>query len=66
MEAVRQAEIKGYDVLIVDTAGRLQIDEELMEELVRIKKEIKPHEILLVLDALTGQDAVNAAEGFND
>lgn len=66
MEAVRQAEIKGYDVLIVDTAGRLQIDEELMEELVRIKKEIKPHEILLVLDALTGQDAVSAAEGFND
>ena len=66
MEAVRQAEIKGYDVLIVDTAVRLQIDEELMEELVRIKKEIKPHEILLVLDALTGQDAVNAAEGFND
>ena len=66
MEAARQAEIKGYDVLIVDTAGRLQIDEELMEELVRIKKEIKPHEILLVLDALTGQDAVNAAEGFND
>ena len=66
MEAVRQAEVKGYDVLIVDTAGRLQIDEELMEELVRIKKEIKPHEILLVLDALTGQDAVNAAEGFND
>ncbi len=66
MEAVRQAEIKGYDILIVDTAGRLQIDEELMEELVRIKKEIKPHEILLVLDALTGQDAVNAAEGFND
>ena len=65
-EAVRQAEIKGYDVLIVDMAGRLQIDEELMEELVRIKKEIKPHEILLVLDALTGQDAVNAAEGFND
>ncbi len=65
-EAVRQAEIKGYDILIVDTAGRLQIDEELMEELVRIKKEIKPHEILLVLDALTGQDAVNAAEGFND
>ena len=66
MEAVRQAEIKGYDVLIVDTAGRLQIDEELMEELVRINKEIIPHEILLVLDALTGQDAVNAAEGFND
>lgn len=66
LEAVKQAEIKGYDVLIVDTAGRLQIDEELMEELVRIKKDVKPHEILLVLDALTGQDAVNAAQGFND
>lgn len=64
--AMRTAELKGYDVLIVDTAGRLQIDEELMEELVRLKAAIKPHEILLVLDALTGQDAVNAAEGFND
>lgn len=65
-EAARHAELKGFDVLIVDTAGRLQIDEELMEELVRIKANIKPHEILLVLDALTGQDAVNAATGFND
>jgi len=65
-KAMREAEIKGYDVLIVDTAGRLQIDEDLMEELVRIKKEIKPHEILLVVDAMTGQDAVNAAEGFNE
>jgi len=65
-EAMKQAEIQGYDVLIVDTAGRLQIDDELMEELVRIKKEIKPHEILLVVDAMTGQDAVNAAEGFNE
>jgi len=65
-EAMKQAEIKGYDVLIVDTAGRLQIDEELMEELVKVKKEVKPHEILLVVDAMTGQDAVNAAEGFND
>lgn len=64
--AARHAELKGFDVLIVDTAGRLQIDEELMEELVRIRNGIKPHEILLVLDALTGQDAVNAAEGFND
>ena len=64
--AARHAELKGFDVLIVDTAGRLQIDEELMEELVRIKNGIRPHEILLVLDALTGQDAVNAAEGFND
>ena len=65
-EAMKQAEIKGYDVLIIDTAGRLQIDDELMEELVRIKKEVKPHEILLVVDAMTGQDAVNAAEGFNE
>ena len=64
--AVKEAEKKGCTVLIVDTAGRLQIDEELMEELAVLKKEIKPHEILLVVDALTGQDAVNAAEGFND
>ncbi|MEG0830653.1 MAG: signal recognition particle protein [Anaerovoracaceae bacterium] len=66
LAAKKEAEIKGYDVLIVDTAGRLQIDEELMEELVTIKKTIKPHEILLVVDALTGQDAVNAAEGFDN
>ncbi|MBK5246513.1 MAG: signal recognition particle protein [Peptostreptococcaceae bacterium] len=65
-KAMKEAEIKGYDVLIIDTAGRLQIDEALMEELVRIKKVTKPHEILLVVDALTGQDAVNAATGFNE
>ncbi len=59
-----EAEHKGCNVLIVDTAGRLHVDEELMEELVRIRKEIKPHEILLVVDAMTGQDAVNAAEAF--
>jgi signal recognition particle subunit SRP54 len=64
--AVREAEIKGFDVLIVDTAGRLQIDAAMMDELVRIKRAVKPHEILLVLDAMTGQDAVNAAAGFND
>lgn len=64
--ARKEAERKGRDVLIVDTAGRLQIDEELMEELARVKKAVKPHEILLVVDALTGQDAVNAAEGFNE
>ncbi|MBO4725344.1 MAG: signal recognition particle protein [Firmicutes bacterium] len=63
--AAKEAELKGYNVLIVDTAGRLQIDEELMDELVRLKAAIKPHEILLVVDALTGQDAVNAAEGFD-
>jgi len=66
LAAMKEAELKGYNVLIVDTAGRLQIDEELMDELVTIKKAVKPHEILLVVDALTGQDAVNAAEGFND
>lgn len=65
-KAMKQAELKGYDVLIIDTAGRLQIDDALMEELVRIKKVTKPHEILLVVDALTGQDAVNAAAGFNE
>ena len=62
----QEAEKKGFDVLIVDTAGRLQIDEALMEELAEIKKAVKPHEILLVVDALTGQDAVNVAEGFNE
>ena len=66
LEAMAEAQKRGYNVLIVDTAGRLQIDEELMEELVRVKKAVKPHEILLVVDALTGQDAVNAAEGFNE
>ncbi len=64
--AAKEAEYKGYDVLIVDTSGRLHIDEELMDELVRVKEAVKPHEILLVVDALTGQDAVTAAEGFND
>lgn len=64
--AAKEAEYKGYDVLIMDTSGRLHIDEELMDELVRIRDTVKPHEILLVVDALTGQDAVTAAEGFND
>ncbi|MGL4483946.1 MAG: signal recognition particle protein [Anaerovoracaceae bacterium] len=66
MKAAKDAELKGYNVLIVDTAGRLQIDENLMLELEDLKKNIKPHEILLVVDALTGQDAVNAAEVFNE
>ena len=64
--AAKEAELKGYNVLIVDTAGRLQIDEALMTELVDIKKAVRPHEILLAVDALTGQDAVNVAEGFNE
>ena len=65
LSAKEEAKRKGCNVLIVDTAGRLQIDEELMDELVHIKSTIKPHEILLVVDALTGQDAVNVADGFN-
>ena len=64
--AMKEAELKGFDVLSVDTAGRLQIDEALMEELEVLKSNIKPHEILLVVDALTGQDAVNAAKGFDE
>ena len=51
-------------MLIVDTAGRLHVDEELMDELAAIRKRTKPHDILLVLDAMTGQDAVNVAEAF--
>lgn len=65
-KAMKEAEYKGYDVLIVDTAGRLHIDEALMDELVRVKQKIRPHEILLVVDAMTGQDAVNAADSFNE
>lgn len=57
---------KMNDVIILDTAGRLHIDEELMEELKRLKKEIKPHEILLVVDSMTGQDAVNVASSFSE
>ena len=66
LAAKEEAMKKGYNVLIVDTAGRLAIDEALMQELANIKAAIKPHEILLVVDAMTGQDAVNAAQGFND
>jgi signal recognition particle subunit SRP54 len=64
-EAHRFAELNGYDTLILDTAGRLHIDEALMSELVRIKEALVPREILLVADAMTGQDAVTIAEGFN-
>ena len=62
---VRRAEELGLNWAIVDTGGRLQIDEELMEELESIKDAIAPQEVLLVVDAMTGQDAVNAAEGFH-
>ncbi len=64
-EARRYAELNGYDTLILDTAGRLHIDQELMDELVRIKTSLQPREILLVADAMTGQDAVNVAENFD-
>ncbi len=64
--ALAKAEKELCDVLIVDTAGRLHVDEELMEELKKIKEALKPSEILLVLDAMTGQDAINSATAFNE
>ncbi|MDF2866308.1 MAG: signal recognition particle protein [Clostridia bacterium] len=66
LNGIKQARSKLCDVVIVDTAGRLQIDEVLMNELVDVKKAIKPHEIMLVVDSMTGQEAVNVAEKFND
>ena len=63
--AIKFAERNGNDLVIIDTAGRLHIDEELMAELEQIKANCHPHEILLVVDAMTGQDAVNVAESFN-
>ena len=65
-EAVKFAKAKGYDMVFLDTAGRLHVDEVLMEELHNIKKEVEPTEILLVVDAMLGQDAVNVAESFNN
>lgn len=65
-EALSRAGSVGADILIIDTAGRLHIDDELMAELVRIKERVSPTEILLVADAMTGQDAVNVAKHFND
>lgn len=64
-EAIKHAMKHGHDYVIIDTAGRLHIDEDLMNELVQIKETVKPDEILLVLDAMTGQDAVKVAETFN-
>jgi signal recognition particle subunit SRP54 len=61
-----QAKRDGRDVLIVDTAGRLHVDEELMDELAQVRKRVKPHNVLLVVDAMTGQDAVNVAEAFGE
>lgn len=64
--ALKEARLGGYDVLLLDTAGRLHVDEALMEEVVTIHKEAKPIETLLVADAMTGQDAVNVAKSFKD
>ena len=66
LNAIREAKAKANDVVIVDTAGRLAIDEELMQQISDIKNAINPHEILFVVDAMTGQDAVNTAKEFNE
>lgn len=65
-EAINYSKEHGHDYIILDTAGRLHIDEELMNELKSVKAEVKPHEILLVVDAMTGQDAVNVATSFDE
>lgn len=65
-DAMSAAVYGGYDVVIMDTAGRLHIDEELMNELMMIKAEVNPHQIILVVDAMTGQDAVNVSTSFNE
>lgn len=65
-KAVAHAKEYGYDVVIIDTAGRLAIDQEMMDEIGNIKDSVHPHEILFVVDAMTGQDAVNTAKAFND
>lgn len=65
-QAIAKAKEEHYDYVLIDTAGRLHIDEALMEELNQIKNTVQPHEILLVVDAMTGQDAVNVAESFNE
>ena len=65
-EAIKHAVKYGFDTVIIDTAGRLHVDEALMDELKRVKETVEPTEILLVVDAMTGQDAVNVAKSFND
>jgi signal recognition particle subunit SRP54 len=66
LESIRQAKLQGNDVVIIDTAGRLAIDQQMMNEISAVKDAVKPHEILFVVDAMTGQDAVNTAKEFND
>jgi signal recognition particle subunit SRP54 len=65
-KAMEEARLGGYDTLIIDTAGRLHMDEELMDELKSIKTELNPHQVLLVADAMTGQDAVNVSSSFDE
>ena len=66
LNAIQEAKAKGYDLVIVDTAGRLAIDEQMMNEIEAIKNAINPDETLFVVDAMTGQDAVNTAREFNE
>lgn len=66
LEAIEYAKENGYDYVLIDTAGRLHIDEKLMKELNDIKNEVKPQEILLVIDSMMGQDAINVITGFNE
>ncbi len=63
---IEEAKKNGNDLVIIDTAGRLHVDNNLMDELQNIKKAVKPQEILLVVDSMTGQDAVNVAESFSE
>jgi signal recognition particle subunit SRP54 len=65
-QGVERARYMGYDVVILDTAGRLHVDEALMDELAKMRSAVQPQEILLVVDAMTGQDAVNVAQSFNE
>ena len=64
--AIKYAKDNGYDYVLIDTAGRLQIDESLMDELINIQKEVNPDETILVIDSMMGQDAINVINGFND
>ena len=64
--AIREAKLKGVNVVIVDTAGRLAVDEQMMDEIAALKRELQPQETLFVVDSMTGQDAVNTAKAFND
>jgi signal recognition particle subunit SRP54 len=64
--SIKEARLRNHDVVIIDTAGRLAVDEEMMKEIASIKNAVNPHEILFVVDAMTGQDAVNTAKEFND